>query len=340
MTRPPGVGIIGLGFMGRTHLKAYRRAAAAGFANRLVAVADADAERRQGRSAGPGNLEREACDERLFAPEEVRGHADPAELLADPEVDVVSICTPTASHVPLAMAALAAGKHVLVEKPLALTAAAARPLLAAVERADAVCMPAMCMRFWPAWAWLKERVDDGSFGAVRSAAFRRLGSRPTWAGFYADPAQSGGALLDLHIHDADFVQHLFGAPQRVEAAGSLDHVTCLYRYQAGPAHVVAEGGWDHADGFPFRMRYTVVFDRATADFDLGRAPELLLFRGGRGEQVQLPANHDGTPLDGYDLEIRHFLAAVSDRRTPLAATIPQAVELLEMLDGVRARVIP
>src|SRR4029453_5583634 len=96
---------------------------------------------------------------------------------------------------------------------------------------------------------------------------------PAWSpAFYGDPARSGGALFDLHVHDADLVRWLFGAPGAVTSTGTLDHVTTLYRYADGPAHVVAEGGWDHAGGFPFSMGYTVVFERATAGLGPARPP--------------------------------------------------------------------
>lgn len=325
-----GVGVIGLGFMGRTHLGAYRKAATAGFSNRLVAVCDADPARRSGAPGAGGNFDTSDSEERLFDPAEVRGYERPEELLADPDIELVSICTPTSTHVDLACGALAAGKHVLVEKPVALTVAEAERLAEAAVSAETLCLPAMCMRFWPAWAWLKARVDDGEFGAVRSAVFRRLGTRPSWAGFYADPAQTGGALFDLHIHDADFVRHCFGDPDQVFVTGDLDHVTALYRYPGGPAHVVAEGGWDHTAGFPFRMQFTVIFERATADFAFGRAEPLLLGRDGKFEPVSVPAG------DGYDGEVRELLGAIRSGRKELRANCDDAVALTRLLERERA----
>src|SRR6185295_16666128 len=100
------------------------------------------------------------------------GHERPEELLARKDLDLVSICTWTDSHVDLALAALAAGKHVLVEKPIALRE---RPA------ARTLCMPAMCMGFWPGWSLLHEAVADRRWGPVRSAVFRRHASRPAWA---------------------------------------------------------------------------------------------------------------------------------------------------------------
>lgn len=320
----PGVGVLGLGFMGRTHVAAWAAAAAAGLPNRLVAVCDPDPARRAGRVPAGGNLGA-AASGRLFDPRQVAGCERPEELLARDDVDIVSICTWTDTHVDLALAALAAGKHVLVEKPVALRERAAARLAAAARAARTLCLPAMCMRFWPGWSWLREAVADGRYGAVRSAAFRRLGSHPGWASsFYGDPARSGGALFDLHVHDADLVTWLFGPPRTVSTCGTHDHVTTQYRFSQGPTHVTAEAGWDHDAGMPFRMAYTLVFEHATADFDAGRDPPLRLFRDGHEQPVEVTA---GT---GYDFEVRHLLMAIA-HGTPLQATCDEAQLVTRLL---------
>lgn len=334
---PIGVGIVGLGFMGRVHFRAFEAARREGYPCRVVAVCDRDARRREGFVESGGNLANEdRGNARLFDPAEVRGHATADDLLADPGVHAVSICTHTDMHADLAIAALRAGKHVLVEKPLAVRREDAERVASALHEIDAakrpgerlVCLPAMCMRFWPGWAWLKDRVSEGCFGPVISATFHRLGSPPGWASeFYRDPARTGGALVDLHIHDADFVRWLFGDPRSVVSAGTIDHATTIYRYEAGgPPHVVAEGGWDHTPGFAFRMRYVVLFERATADFDFTRQPQLMLARDGRVEEVPLD------PRPGYDFEVRHFIDAARDPASVVPrATVDDAVAVTRLL---------
>jgi predicted dehydrogenase len=324
--REIGVGILGFGFMGRTHLAAYRAAAEAGFPNRVRAVCDPALARRGKRALRRGNLEADGVRASLSGLER---HAELETFLADASIELASVCTPTDTHVPLALAALRAGKHVLVEKPVALRASDVARLESAAEAARRVCMPAMCMRFWPGWDWLARAVADGTHGRVRSAVFRRLGSRPGWSrGFYDDPERSGGALCDLHVHDADFVRWCFGAPDSVASAGSLDHVTTLYRFARGPAHVVAEGGWDHAAGFPFQMGFTVVFERATAEYALGRDPTLTLARDGKVAAVPIAAE------TGYDGEVRHVLAVLAGRARP-RVTLGESVELARMLAAER-----
>ncbi len=318
------VGVIGLGFIGRAHLAGYSAARRAGLACELTAVCDAD----------PGLAARLASDHALQAVgldlQRVHRTRVPQELLARPDVDLVSICTYTETHADLAIAALRAGKHVLVEKPLALTAAEVQRVAEAARQTQRVCMPAMCVRYWPGWDWLHARITDGSLGAVRSATFQRLAAAPAWGqAFFADFARSGGALADLHIHDADFVHWCFGPPSGVFSSGSLAHVTSAYCYDDGPRHVVAEGAWDYAPGFEFRARYLVAFEQATADFDSSRSEPLRLIRDGRITPIAIAAEN------GWELEIRDLLQALCAGRRPTRVTIDDALNTARLIDTER-----
>jgi predicted dehydrogenase len=262
---------------------------------------------------------------------------DPLKTIHDPEVHLVSICTPTDTHVQFALAALAAGKHVLIEKPVALTAPEVMPLVSAAATSGLLCMPAMCMRFWPGWNWLADRIRERTFGRVLSATFQRLGTTPEWnQSFYGDLSRSGGALVDLHIHDVDFLLWCFGQPREVVSIGSARHVTTLYRFDPSKGHhpdlhVVAEGGQDHTPGFGFRMRYSVTFESATAEFDLSRSPQLLLYRDGGAQ----PIPTDGP--SGYESEVVHIVDAVLNRQPPshLLATVADALAVAHVLDAER-----
>lgn len=315
-----GVGIIGYGVMGRTHAAAYAAAARAGVECRLIGV-----HSRSMRTGG-GNLAEQAQGGALGP--ETRIYASADELLADERIHVVSVCTHTDSHVELARAALAAGKHVLVEKPVALSAEAVRPLAEAAARAATLCMPAMCMRFWPGWPWLREQVRAGTFGRVRSASFERVGAAPDWAPhFYKQEALTGGPLHELHVHDADFVRWCFGDPTAVFTAGDRNRFTVGYRFDGGDATVAATGGWMDTPGFQFRMRYRVEFDDAVADFAHDRESPLLLTRGGETRPVPLPST------TGYEAEVLHLLEAVRDGRRDLRVTIEDAVMVARLLEA-------
>lgn len=318
-----GVGVIGMGFMGWRHAEAYANAAAGGMPCEVVAVCDRDAARcvtpaRIGNIAGSGERPRPVW----------RSCASVDALLDDERVALVSVCTPTDSHVELAIRALEAGKHVLVEKPVALSAERIKPLLEAARVSPGMCMPAHCIRFWPGWDWLRDRIDSGELGRIRSATFLRAGGVPGWASFYADTARSGGVLRDFHIHDADFVRWVFGKPEAVCAVGDERHVSVLYRFgDDGPAHVAAEAGWTRAPTSGFRMRYTVSFERATAEFDMGRNPTLMLSDEAGSRAVELPS---GT---GYDHEVAHLVRAIAENRRDLRVTMDGALATAELLDA-------
>lgn len=326
--RTIGVGVVGMGFMGWRHVEAYEDAARAGLPCAVVAVCDPSEERRRAPSAA-GNIASRGVEP--LAACDPAGHACLDDLLGDDRVDLVSVCTHTDSHVEIALESLRAGKHVLVEKPVALAADAVRPLADAARKASMLCMPAHCMRFWPGWDWLRDAIASREHGKVVSASFLREGAAPGWAShFYSDTARSGGVLGDFHIHDADFVRWVFGTPRAVCCAGDDRHVTTLYRFGSeGPAHVSAEAGWTRAHGAGFRMRFTVDFERATAEFEMGRTPVLTLADEHGARAVEIP---DGT---GYDHEVRHLVRAIAEGRRDLRVTMDDALATAELLDAER-----
>jgi predicted dehydrogenase len=314
------VAVAGLGFMGSTHLRAYQKIPRA----RIVAVCDSRRAPVRGVLPGVNGNIQSGGDIRLGA--RVKVYRDYAALLADDEVDMVDICTPTELHSAQIMAALAAGKHVLCEKPLARSVAEARKTLRAAAASDKFLMPAMCMRFWPGWRWLKQAVTKRTFGAARALALRRLTARPAWsnAGTHA-----GGALLDLHIHDTDFVNFLFGRPAsifatgNVDRTGAVDHVFAQYCYPHGPA-VQAEGSWLWPDGF--NMSFTLHCARAMIDFDLARGAAALRLHEAGKKMRTIKLNGP----DGYQAEIAYFVDCVARGRRPSVVTALDGLTALEI----------
>lgn len=323
------VGLIGLGFMGQTHFRCYEKLGTD--AVKVVAIADVDERRARGDLGGAwGNIEGAATNH--ISMDGITGTTDYRALLALPEVDVVDICVPTPLHAEIYAAAIDSGRHVISEKPLALTVADGMEMARVAARAKGMTMPAMCIRFWPAYSWAKAAVADQRYGNVLGATFRRVVSVPP--GWYRDGTRSGGAILDLHVHDTDFVCHLFGMPQAVfsrgytHTSGKTDHLVTHYVYKEIPL-VVAEGGWAMAEGFGFNMSFTINFDHATLDFDFSRPTErqLLLSSGGKAEPVQIPST------DGWFEEIRYFIECVTAGRTPTIVTIDDAVRSLRVVDA-------
>jgi predicted dehydrogenase len=320
------VGVIGIGMMGSTHLDVYRQRSDA----RVVAVADPLRARREGRVKVAGNIDGQAQGGFDFA--SVEKFDDGMDLIRDPGVDLVDICLPTHLHAKYAIAALESGKHVLVEKPLARTSEEAEMVAAVADRAKGFSMCAMCMRFWPGWDWLKDAVSRRTFGKVKGAQFRRVTSHPGGP-FYSNANLCGGAILDLHVHDTDFIQHCFGVPSGVSSRGyslvtrAIDHVVTTYFYDDVPL-VVAEGGWAMAKGFGFRMQYTVNFDRATAVFDIAAPGALVLHEEGRKPRaVRILSGM------GYEHEIAYFLDCVRTGRRPRTVTLGSAATSVRIVEA-------
>lgn len=303
------IAVIGLGFMGSTHLKAYKNIPAA----RLVAVASLDETQLtgdlsgvQGNIGGPG----ERMD---FSA--IRKYRDPMEAARDPEVDAVDICLPTALHAPVALEALRAGKHVLVEKPMALDGATADCLVADAEKAGRVLMVAQVLRFFPAYRLSAEMVKSGCLGTVRSGTFRRRCAAPAWGGWMGDASQSGGGVFDLLIHDIDFCLQMFGKPEAVTAAGyedlphGIDWILAQLQYSS-VGTVVVSGGWHHPKAFPFSSDFTMISDGGTLEFSTDGKPLTLYGRDGEAKPVAMPE------VDGYQAEIEYFFECAAAGRKP------------------------
>jgi predicted dehydrogenase len=312
------VGVIGLGFMGRTHVAAFNRAANC----QVVAVADRNRARLSGDGDGEGNFDTGAS-ERLFDPSEISTCEDAMELIDHPDVELVSVTTPTPTHRELALAVIRSGRHLLVEKPVDLDPAVILEISEAAREAGVLAMPAHCMRFWPAWAWMKARLDEQAYGRVLRANFIRTGAAPGWnPSFYLDDEKSGGAVVDLHIHDTDFILHCFGTPQSVRSTGSRRHLKTAYDYQGGP-EVVAEGGWLEPPDAPFTMRAVIECTEATVEFDLAKDPEVTVrFPDGRLE----PHPEASVGGSGYDGEVQAIIEAIRRGDSSPPVTLEDAAE--------------
>jgi predicted dehydrogenase len=327
------IAVLGLGFMGSTHLKALRSIPGA----QLAAVYSGDAAKLsgdlsaiQGNIGGPG--------EKLDFTGVAKYTSIPA-LLADASVDAVDICLPTNLHSSVAIQALGSGKHVLVEKPIALEVSEAERMLAAASEHNRVLMAAQVLRFFPMYRVLRETLGSGVLGPVRSATFRRRCAAPGWSRWLSDPSQSGGGVLDLLIHDIDMCLHLFGKPQSVSATGyeamasGIDLITAELHYP-GPFVVTVAGGWHHPKSFPFAMEYTVVSDAGTIDYSSVGTPPTL-YRADGGKEL-LPM----TETDAYAAEIAYFLDCCGSGKAPALcppAESAQALAIMRLLLKAREK---
>ena len=319
--------------MGSTHLKAWKNVAGA----TLFAVADETEQRLtgdlsdiQGNIGGPG----EKMD---FS--QVRKYRSTTEALADAEIEAVDICLPTDQHVSVAVAALRAGKHVLVEKPMALDAAGADQVLDAAAKSGRVLMTGQVCRFNPAYHAAAETVRSGSLGPVRAAFLRRRCAAPAWSKWLHKPEISGGGVFDLLIHDVDACLYTFGVPQSVAATGyedmpkGIDFIEARLHYASG-AIVVITGGWHHPKAYPFNMEFTITADGATLEYNSAGRPLTIYRANGETETPALP------DPDIFQEEITYFLECAKAGRKPERCPPEEsalAVKLMRLMLESRSR---
>ena len=313
------VGIVGFGFMGQMHYKCWRALEGA----EVVAVCDVNPSIEEDTKRAVGNIgdTEEAVD---FS--SLRLYTDFEEMLKSAELDAVSITLPTSLHADFSIKALAAGVNVFCEKPMALNVEDCERMIAEAKRSGKVLQIGHCVRFWPEYAKAKQIVDSGEYGRVIAATFQRLGTAPTWSidNWFMDEKRSGGVALDLHIHDTDFVQYLFGMPRAVCSFGAkgpgsgLVHIVTQYLYGDDKV-VTAEGGWAMMPTFGFEMSFNIVLDKATIVYDLTREPAFKVCPA-EGEAFT-PEVQEG---DGWFLEIAHFAKTISGEKVERITTMEQS----------------
>lgn len=306
MTR---IGLIGAGFMGTTHAQAYARLPGAD----VAIIVDQDLSRAQ----------------KLVA--EVGGDAscDPQQVFQDPSIELVDVTLPTPLHPQFALHSLQAGKHLIIEKPLALTLPEADSIVNAAERSGKFLMVAHVVRFIPEYLAVQEVIRSGRLGRPLLATAYRMSNMPQWATWFRDPAAFGGAVHDLQIHDLDFMNLIFGVPQRVSAIGLKDetggwnHVVTQLEYASGRASV--EAGSMMPMDYPFTAGLKVMCEQGVieyhfraggASFEQGQPVSyLLVHEPGRPNQP-LPFE----PGDGYFNELAYFLGCVESGASPSRVT--------------------
>lgn len=317
------VGILGLGFMGCVHLRHWQALEGV----KVVAACDVNPPNP---TAIKGNLD--ASGEALNL-DGVALYTDASTMYAAEQLDAVSITLPTFLHQEASIRALEAGVHVLCEKPMALTLEQCDAMITAANRANRHLMVAHCIRFWPAYAWLKQTVEAGAYGRLLGGDFNRIGAAPGWdaGSWFADPAKSGGIGLDLHIHDLDFVSYLCGLPDtmhswcsRSKPGGVAGEVRSVLEYANG-VQIGTLASWMMTPGFGFEMSYRAVFERAVAIFNS---------REDLGLKV-IPSDAPAfTPelkaCDGYPLEIRHFRDLIAGTVADPVITPVQARESVRL----------
>jgi predicted dehydrogenase len=291
-----------MGFMGTTHAAAFQKTAG-------VEVAAIVRRQRAGSEGGEttrkGNLDRPAEELDLSS---VREFQEWRAMVRDSELDAVDICLPTDLHPEVTLTAIEAGKHVLCEKPMALTVSDCERMITASREAGRVLMIGQVLRFWPEYVYLRQFVQGGEYGRVLSATFVRSCGLPDWSNWLPDESRSGGAVLDLLVHDIDQALLLFGMPQRVVAKsfGGPDTVMASLLYPSGP-EVRIQGGW-LPPGTLLQMSFQVRAEKAELEMNSGGL--FLSDSSGNRRAVSAPGD------DGYETEMKYFAECCRENETP------------------------
>lgn len=303
------VGIAGFGFMGRMHYRCWDDLDNA----QIAAIADANPNIAEDAMKAVGNVEG-ASD--TFDFENLNIYQSLDEMLANEDLDAVSITLPTFLHADATVTAFEAGVHVLCEKPMALSLDECDRMIAASRDAGKHLQIGHCIRFWPEYEKAKDIYESGEYGDLLAVTFQRLGSPPTWGAdnWFEQESKTGGMPLDLHIHDADFIAYLFGLPESVcstsakKEDGQLVHISTRYDYDDHRL-ITAEGSWAMSDSFGFEMSFNMILEKASIVFDITREPAFKVCP--EGEDCYTPEVPDG---DGYFRQVEHFARVISGER--------------------------
>jgi predicted dehydrogenase len=308
------IAIIGQGYMGKTHAEAWTRLGLGG----QIKYINAPGERT------------------LFAPAEgARFVGDLDTVLDDTEVDVVSVCTPTPTHADIAIRALRAGKHVLLEKPIALNLDDALAIRDAAASSDRVLMVAQVVRFFAGYVLLREAWQDDRIGKLLSVRAVRALNTPTWADWWADEAQSGGVPVDFSIHDYDQANLFLGVPIAVTATRSFDdgpiETTTEYR-DGGIGQVLSHA---HTPvGVPFTSSLELLGTGGLASYRLSAGSPTeptdsgeSTFRLASATESEARDVPDNEP---YARETEYFLQCVALGAQPELSSTDSAVRALEV----------
>jgi predicted dehydrogenase len=341
MGRKVKVGIIGVGTIGSVHAEAYAKVPE----SQVIALCDILPDRLQEKGKRHGVT-------RLFE----RYH----DLLADPEIEAVSVCVPNRMHAPIAIDAFKAGKHVLLEKPMALSQKEGMAIVAARDAARKVLTMGMVRRQPPDAEVVKAAIDSGKLGEIYQMRIRLIRRRgiPGLGGWFTTKGESGGGgLIDIGVHFFDLAMWATGLwnPTRVSAKVYSKFGSPMTDYHyismwAGPPKF--DGTFDVDDYAAGLVRFG---DQATLSFEVAWAAnakdeqmlEILGTKGGLvvGSDTVLLTEVDGMMADiklnykqeggGFPQEMAKFIAAVKGEAEP-PATGEQGVIAMRLIDAIYA----
>ena len=313
MARTINVGLIGLGAMGVKHFGIYKMLPNV----KVCAIADMDLARLKG-DISQVRLNGQKIAEDSLDLTGIKVFSNANELIDNmPNLDMIDICLPTVLHPKLIRDGIKGNLAVFCEKPLCLNFSEADELLAEIKNSKIPFNLGLCVRMNPPYLHAYQYIKSGRAGKIHSAIFRRFS--PRLKGWFVSEEKTGGALLDLHIHDVDFINFLFGCPDAVTASGirntlssnsGIDQVSAVFHYSNGPM-VVAEGGWAAAIDTTFDRNFLIIGEKAT--LQLNHEGYKIYPSDGGVEEVDFSSYNYP---DGWHLELKYFTDCLRDGVEP------------------------
>jgi predicted dehydrogenase len=317
------IGIVGCGFMGKMHANCYRTLQNV----KVIGVSDI----RQDKAKELANL----TGARVFS------NAD--ELINNKEIDAIGVFLPTHLHKELVIKSAQAKKHIFCEKPFALTVKDAEEMIRETKKAKVKLMIGMVLRFWPEYVEFKRMVDSKIYGRLANLTCTRLASRPIfgWDRWYFDQKRSGGAALDLHIHDTDYIYYLLGKPKSVYSLrrrtnNNLEYIYTTYKYE--DTVVNAEGGWVE-ESFGFVQAIRGIFEDGTVLEYNSKNQPLIIYGKEKAELVNIPklkvdsidVGGNISELGAYYNEDKYWIECLQNDKYPERVTPEDAKASLEIV---------
>jgi UDP-N-acetylglucosamine 3-dehydrogenase len=298
------IGILGAGSMGTTHAKAFHALPGA----QVRAIFSRSHEKAAALANEVG----------------AAAFAEPYTMLDDPHIDAISNTLPTHLHEEFTIAAMKRGKHVLLEKPMALSIDSCDRITHASEETGRILMIAQVLRFWPEYVAIANLVHSLALGKPLSAAALRLSARPRWGDWFNNPEWTGGAVLDLHVHDVDACNWLFGHPRSIYAlgqrssTGGWDQVFTLLNYGAVQASAEASIMLPDGQSFLYGLRVLCENGSVTLDNRLEPHERLLVYESGK---QPYPLSFDEG--DAYSNQAAYFINCILNGHLPQQGTPQQ-----------------
>ena len=337
------IGIIGAGSISQYHIESYIKNKAV----KLVAIAD---------------LNESLAKQRAETYNIPNYYTDYHKILEDPEIDAVSILTPTFTHCNIVIEALRAGKKCLCEKPPARTIAEAEQAVKVSEETGNLLMWAFVSRFNPEIQLLKKYIDDGKIGRVHHAEAIRLARYKVCGGWFMNKEKSGGgALIDSTIHEIDSAMYLMGYPKVKSVLGfstndnadmignikcmksaynSSDTNTCEYNIESmASGYVTLENGASlyiksgYLSYNPVKGQYIeLIGSKGGTRFTLTPQKELKILSNMDGYLMESSPVIEN-PGNAFDYEINHFVDCCINN-TSCICKPEQAIDLLKIIEGI------